>query len=205
MSIFPAEGVRFLAELAANNNREWFSAHRSEFEEFVNKPSHEFFAGFKKQLASSLGTEMDGKLYRIYRDVRFSKEKTPYSPHVRFSVWEENTDPKTDCCFHTSIEPDRQVIGVGIWAFSPERLQRFRDQVESGGLDKMLERLGPIRLSEPEFKRIPKDVNGKSDHFRRKGLTLWKDIPWNGGDIELAAWNDASQSLHIAFKWLLTI
>jgi uncharacterized protein (DUF2461 family) len=69
MSTFPVEGVRFLAELANHNDREWFGAHKTEFEEFINKLSQNFLESFKDKLASLLGPEIEGNLYRIYRVV----------------------------------------------------------------------------------------------------------------------------------------
>ncbi len=205
MSGFPKAGVEFLAQLSIHNDREWFAEHKSEFERTVQEPSKAVFYAFQEHLALLTGSPMDGKLFRIYRDVRFSKDKTPYSPYVRFSAWKAGLDLGTACCFFASIEADRQVLGVGMWEFSATALSSFRSRVLDGEVDRAIPAWGPLRIPEPELKRLPKDVVGDSDHYRRKGLTLWIDLPWDGKDIDLANWQEHLLRLQTPYEWLASL
>ena len=81
---FTPRTFSFLRELAGNNNREWFHAHKPRYEEDVRDPALRFIADFAPHLADiSTRFRADprangGSLFRIYRDTRFSKDKTPY-------------------------------------------------------------------------------------------------------------------------------
>ena len=82
---FPKEGIRFLKRLKKNNNREWFNNHKSEYEDFVKLPMQSFIASIAAPLAK-IAPEIDvnprRSMFRIYRDTRFSKNKTPYKTHA---------------------------------------------------------------------------------------------------------------------------
>src|SRR5436309_4057298 len=82
---FPKRGITFLRRLKKNNNRDWFAKNREEFEEFVKLPMQSLIATFKQPLAE-FAPEMEvnpkRSMFRIYRDIRFSKNKNPYKTHV---------------------------------------------------------------------------------------------------------------------------
>ena len=86
---FPKEGLSFLENLARNNNREWFEAHRQEYLSQVLEPAQAFVLALGERLkAISSGIAYDtrpkgGSILPIHRDVRFSKDKTPYNPRAR--------------------------------------------------------------------------------------------------------------------------
>ena len=92
---FPREGVQFLEDLAHNNNREWFEAHRQDYREHLLAPAQSFVIALGQELKSiSSAIEYDtrtngsGSIMRIHRDVRFSKDKTPYYTYLRVVFWE---------------------------------------------------------------------------------------------------------------------
>src|SRR5262245_1902360 len=82
---FPEEGLRFLRSLKRNNNRKWFQERKSIFESVVKRPMEDLvealavdFAKFAPEMVASPKTSV----HRIYRDTRFSKDKTPYKTHI---------------------------------------------------------------------------------------------------------------------------
>ncbi|MBV8903100.1 MAG: TIGR02453 family protein, partial [Acidobacteriia bacterium] len=85
---FPREGVEFLRALARNNRREWFQPRKQMFEEQVKQPMRALVETVNTALmgfAPELATEPEKAIYRIYRDTRFSKDKTPYKTHIAAS------------------------------------------------------------------------------------------------------------------------
>src|SRR6202008_683557 len=84
-SAFPKEGLQFLRSLKRNNNREWFQEHKGIYEASVKQPIHDLiesmaldFQGFAPEMLASPRVSA----FRIHRDTRFSKDKTPYKTHV---------------------------------------------------------------------------------------------------------------------------
>jgi len=88
MAIFPglpAEGVKFLSALARNNRREWFQPRKHIYEERVKAPMAELVTALNSEMmrfAPDYVNEPAKAIYRIYRDTRFSKDKTPYKTHI---------------------------------------------------------------------------------------------------------------------------
>ena len=92
---FPKAGLQFLTDLAANNNRDWFQAHKSDFQNHIQKPAQNFVMDLGEQLQTissqiRYDTKLSGSgsIMRIYRDIRFSEDKTPYKTHIGIVFWE---------------------------------------------------------------------------------------------------------------------
>ncbi|MCI0541709.1 MAG: DUF2461 domain-containing protein, partial [Verrucomicrobiales bacterium] len=86
---FRLEAFAFLRELGRNNNKAWFDAHKQEFKTLVEAPAYAFAAEVCRCLSATYSDipRINAKVFRIYRDVRFSQDKSPYKTHVgiRFS------------------------------------------------------------------------------------------------------------------------
>ena len=89
------ESVRFYTELAYNNNRGWFEEHKEIYKRSVIQPSLSFVEEMGlmlKEISSNLIADTclngSGSIFRIYRDIRFSKDKTPYKPYLGILFWE---------------------------------------------------------------------------------------------------------------------
>jgi len=118
---FPADLFRFLKELAANNNREWFSANKARYEQSVVEPVIEFISVFDERLGSiSENFVADtrrngGSMFRIYRDTRFSRDKRPYKEnvgcHFRHAAGKDAHAPG----FYLHMQPGNVFAGAGIW------------------------------------------------------------------------------------------
>lgn len=167
------ETVLLLRELESNNTREWYQAHKSEIQKWILDPGQAACDELCRILEIECQTELTSKVYRMNRDLRFSKDKTPYNPHFRFSFWHSECAQEVSVCLHFSVEASRLTLGVGLWEFG-EKIDRFRDQC--GDLASLL--TPEMRLSEPELKRLPAGIvvpPQLEGHYRRKGLMAWID------------------------------
>lgn len=112
---------RFLRELAAHNEREWFQANKERYVELVQEPALAFIADFAPHLNKvSPHFEADprvqgGSLLRIYRDIRFSKDKTPYKTNVAMRFFHAAGPDVHAPGFYLHIEPANSYAGVGLW------------------------------------------------------------------------------------------
>ncbi|AWM15027.1 TIGR02453 family protein [Flavobacterium sediminis] len=141
MKMISQKTFDFLSELQANNNREWFAEHKKEFDrEFQNSKA------FFQQVGGELGKQDSIEkvhVFRIYRDVRFSKDKSPYKAH--FSASFTRTKPLLRGGMYLHIENNNSFVGGGFWDPNAEDLQRIRKEIE---LD--AEELRAI-LQQPQF------------------------------------------------------
>ena len=194
-----SHAVMLLRELDSNNSRDWYQANKADIQKGLLDPGQAACAELRLYLEAECGVKLASKIYRLNRDLRFSKDKTPYNPHFRFSLWEAEFSQESSVCFHFSVETNRLTMGVGLWEFK-ERLSGFRDQCAE--LGSLLTR--EMRLSEPELKRVPSGVIASpelEEHFRRKGLTVWIDNEHD--DAGQVAFNVTKlRSLVPIYQWL---
>jgi uncharacterized protein (TIGR02453 family) len=128
---FPREGVKFLARLKKNNNREWFARHKPEYEDFVKLPMQSLLASLAGPMAS-IAPEIDihpkRSLFRIYRDIRFSKNKSPYKTHVA-AVFGLMGNWGDSAGFYVHVEPGRIYVGGGIYMPNGDQLKKIRKAI----------------------------------------------------------------------------
>ena len=129
---FPTETVRFLDDLAHNNTKTWFDAHRRDYDEFWIEPAKAFIEAAGESLQDLAPVEaqprINGSIFRINRDTRFSKDKTPYKDHLDFWFWEGERKHAVSV-FFMRISPTQFGIGVGAHGFDKDRLAAFRHAV----------------------------------------------------------------------------
>jgi len=118
--------LEFLLDLKKNNNREWFNDHKSEFKG-VQSQAKDFYHAIMDNLNKRDEIE-NFKLFRIYRDVRFSKDKTPYQPHFAGSF--SRTGKKLRGGYYLRIRPGESFLAGGFWAPNKEDLFRIRKEFE---------------------------------------------------------------------------
>ncbi len=135
---FPNSALTFLAGLEKNNNKAWFEAHRSDYENHVLEPLKTLVMGLGTAMAKRLPglkyePKVNGSIFRIYRDTRFSKDKRPYKTHAGAFLW-VGPGKKLDCpgiYFH--LEAETVLIGSGAYMFARESLDPFRKHVATRG------------------------------------------------------------------------
>ena len=126
MTAIKKEVLSFFKKLEKNNNREWFELNKPEFKRIEAEVKH-----FGQQLKEALeATEhIDRvKLFRVYRDVRFSKDKTPYKTHFGISMHREK--PCYRGGYYVHLKPNKNFAAVGFWDPNKEDLLRIRKELE---------------------------------------------------------------------------
>lgn len=116
----------FLAELTENNTRDWFNAHKSRYEAQLRTPALRLVDEVAQAISRRTGAKVTGKLFRPQRDIRFSKDKTPYKTHLHMLWSIEDAEADTSCALFFGIDPARCTTGGGIMGFSPAQITRWR-------------------------------------------------------------------------------
>jgi uncharacterized protein (TIGR02453 family) len=154
----------FLDKLKKNNNREWFNDHKDQYVEI-----HEQVISFADSLLSEMKTHdeiatISGKksLFRIYRDVRFSKDKAPYKNHFSGSLQRASKWLRGGYYFH--LEPDNVIIAAGFFSPSKEDLLRIREEIAAD--DQPMRQI----LNDSSFKKTFGDLEGEQLKTAPKGF-----------------------------------
>jgi uncharacterized protein (TIGR02453 family) len=129
---FPPATLKFLSELAANNNRDWFEANRARYEEDVKAPMHSLIAvlnGEFLRIAPDYATEPKRAMFRIHRDVRFSKNKDPYKTNVAAAFWRQDLPKSVSAAFYVHLDQQELFVGGGCYMPPPEQLRLLRAHV----------------------------------------------------------------------------
>ncbi len=179
---FSKQLITFLRELSENNNRKWFLDNKQRYESDVLAPSLEFIEAMQAPLKKisphflAIPNRSGGSLMRIYRDTRFSKDKTPYKTnvgiHFRHEVGKDVHSPG----FYFHIDPRVSFICAGVWHPDNEALRRIRlEIVEQAAKWKRITRskklLSVFRFEGDSLQRPPRDFDPKHpliDDIRRK-------------------------------------
>ena len=187
---FSPDAIQFLTDLAEHNKRAWFQPRKAEYERLLKEPMESLVVALGERfMARGSPIEADPRhsIFRIYRDVRFSKDKSPYKTHVSASLPWIDPDghaagPAHGNGAYVHIEPGRSYVGGGMWHPEKPRLDAFRRAViddpqrvqtilEDPGF---LHRLGPLDSHEM-LKRVPPGFpadHPQADQLRFKDLTF---------------------------------
>jgi uncharacterized protein (TIGR02453 family) len=168
---WPEEALDFYDGLAADNTKTYWTEHRAIYDEKVLRP----MADLAEELAEEFG---EPKIFRPYRDVRFSRDKTPYKTHIGAVVGGTG---------YIQLSAEGLAAGAGMWQLSPEQLARYRTAVASDLTGPELERIAAV------IEKAGLTVHGHGvlksaprgyppDHpriglLRYKGLTAWREWP----------------------------
>lgn len=176
----------FFAELAANNTRDWFEPRKDFYTNEIRKPAELLADLVAEDLYRLTGKAHAPKVFRIYRDVRFSKDKSPYNAHLHL-LWSQ-AGRETAPAFFFGAAPDYTVMGCGMMGFQGARLTRYRAMIDSHG-DEVAEAIGEsaarigARISDwgpAPLKRVPKPYDADHPHgdlLKLKSLILSADLP----------------------------
>lgn len=174
---FPPEALVFLSQLKKHNNRLWFQAHKEEYERCVKEPMAELVGRIGeafRRVAPEMVADPRVSIYRIYRDTRFSRDKTPYKTHVA-AVFPVRGLPKNSgpgLYFHAS--PEEVLIGGGIYMPEPALLRAVREHIAAHPQKFLSLVEGPRfrkafgELEGEQLKSMPKGIS--ADHAAGKYL-----------------------------------
>ncbi len=132
--IFPQSTIKFLTALSKNNNKEWFEKNRVRYDLELLQPAVQFVIDLGEKLSQISPNiyaipKIDKSIFRLYRDVRFSKNKAPFKTNLGLYFW-EGSGKKMECSglyFH--IEPKLFFLGAGMYQFTKDQLKKYREIV----------------------------------------------------------------------------
>lgn len=128
---FPREGITFFKQLKKNNNREWFTNHKTEYEEFVKMPMQALISALQMPMmtiAPEFEFNPKRSMFRIHRDTRFSKDKTPYKTHVA-AIFHPKGHWEKSAGLYLHIEPAEIYLGGGIYMPDGVQLKKIRNAI----------------------------------------------------------------------------
>jgi uncharacterized protein (TIGR02453 family) len=178
---FSPQLFRFVNELKANNNREWFNANKARYEEHVKEAALGFIEDVGYRLTDTAPYLIADRrsLFRIYRDTRFAKDKSPYKTHVGIYLRHQRSAEADTAGLYLHLEPGHVFMGAGIWHPSTPALKRIRDAIvrDPDGWREAVAAVGPAwRLADGEaLKRAPQGY--PADHpliedLKRKSFAI---------------------------------
>jgi uncharacterized protein (TIGR02453 family) len=142
---------RFLRDLKTHNERRWFEANKQRYKADVQAPFLRLITDLAPALKEIGGgfiadpSPNGGSMMRIYRDIRFSKDKSPYKTYAAAHFWHANGKDRAVPAYFLHLEPGNSVIGGGIWQPEPKPLKRFETrspEIPKGGAERP--RVGPL-------------------------------------------------------------
>lgn len=176
------ETISFLSDLAKHNERDWFKANEQRYKQHYKFAAEAFAENLAARLSDEFGTVPTSKIFRIFRDVRFSKDKTPYNTHLRIGFSMPDV-PDDHPMLMMGLELERLVVGTGVFGFGKATLERYREWVDGDEGDRLAailddQRDRGTRIGEPDLKRVPRPYDSDHRHadlLRHKGLAVWRD------------------------------
>jgi uncharacterized protein (TIGR02453 family) len=187
---FTPSSLKFLRDLKAHNEKAWFDANRSSFEESVKGPALQLVSDLQpvlKKISPRFVADPrpnGGSLSRMNRDIRFSKDKSPYKTalflHFKHTAGNEEAMPS----FYMHIEPGASTVGGGVWQPGPKPLKKIRDSIvrDPGGWARAAADgvNGACLMSSGEtLKRVPPGYDPEfrfADDLRRKDFGVHRPL-----------------------------
>jgi uncharacterized protein (TIGR02453 family) len=168
---WPEEALDFYDGLAADNSKSYWTDHKATYQDKILRPMTEL----TEELAAEFG---EPKIFRPYRDVRFSADKSPYKNHIGAVIGGTG---------YVQLSAEGLGAGAGMWQMEPEQLERYRAAVASDGpgidLEQVITRIEKADITVHGHSVLKSAPRGyPADHprialLRYKGLTAWKQWP----------------------------
>lgn len=176
---FTPDTLGFLNRLAQNNDRAWFQAHKTEFEEAVINPALDFIEAMATPLSRisphflCIPKRVGGSLFRIYRDTRFSHDKRPFKTNIGIHFRHEADFDVHAPGYYFHIGVDECFLACGVWHPERSALNRIRTAIveqpkQWGSVRRSIARAGHFAFHGERLKRLPPDVPVPGEH-------PWKD------------------------------
>lgn len=182
------EARAFFAGLDANNTKEWFEPRKAHYQTHIRQPAELMCALIGEEIARRTGKGHSGKVLRIYRDVRFSKDKRPYNAHLHMVWWHGagKDDAEAGCAWFFACSPTQLALNMGAPSFKGDALLAWRRFVDAHG-DELAEAIavagcGFSEWGEPPLKKVPSPYDAAHPHadlLKRRSLIL--DAPLGEG------------------------
>ena len=186
---FPREAIDFFRGLARNNKREWFQPRKQLFEEQVKQPMRALVESVNAALMSfapEFVTEPGKAIFRIYRDTRFSKDKTPYKTQIAATFHRRGAGSSSDAGYYFAISHKEVAIGGGVYMPQPPELLAIRNHIAQKHEEfRRILRARQVRqlfggMQGDQLSRVPKGFacdHPAADLLRFKQLILYVELP----------------------------
>ena len=162
---FPPEALPFLRALTRNNRREWFQPRKEIFENKIKAPMAELVEGINSELvrfAPAHITDPKKAIYRIYRDTRFSPDKTPYKTHLAAIFPMRGTERHSSAGFYFHISPKSVAVAMGAYMPGPDGLFAIRSW--------LVEQHEEFRMAAKALRKLMGELQGDSLARSPKGF-----------------------------------
>ena len=190
---FSKKTLPFLNAIKNNNDKEWFEAHKTEYETLILNPSRLFVVEMGEHLQALVPTinaepKINKSLYRIYRDTRrMGANKAPIKHRIGVIFWQGNTKRMQSSSFYLHFSPDELMVAVGVRWFEKPMLDAFREYIKDDAKrDELAQILQEIKTKdgsythlEKGYKRYPKGFNAEmpnADLSLYKGMATFKTL-----------------------------
>jgi uncharacterized protein (TIGR02453 family) len=186
---FPPEALQFFRGLSRNNNRDWFLPRKPLFEAKVKEPMRQLVEALNialQDFAPEYVTDPDKAIFRIYRDVRFSKDKKPYKEHLAATFHLRGTTTHGQAGYYFAISHQEVAIGGGVYHPEPPQLLAIRQRLAERHQEfRRILAAKPIRslfgdLQGHQLSRVPKGFpadHPAADLLRYKNYILYVERP----------------------------
>lgn len=167
MKYFDADFLEFFKELAANNHKEWFDANRKRYETSVKKPFDKFVAALleeSRKIDPTILAPAKDCIFRINRDIRFSKDKSPYKLDRSAIISEKGRKDHSSPGFYVSLGPEHISVGGGAYFLQKEQLEAVRNTLAAK--PKEVEAL----IKDPSFVKYFGELKGEENKRLPKEL-----------------------------------
>ena len=181
---FTTETFGFLADLEANNAKDWFDTHRDAYEAHWKAPALDFVASVSDDMARlspplRAEPKLNGSLRRINRDMRFSKDKSPYNARLHMIFW-AGDQPNRSPGVHIVLNPKGVGYGAGQFGLEPKALAAIRRRIVGSDGDDLIASLDAAeavgcRMGAPDLARLPKgfEADGRrAELLRHKAMVV---------------------------------
>jgi uncharacterized protein (TIGR02453 family) len=148
---FSSEALRFLGQLKRNNRRPWFVKNKETYEQHVKAPMTQLVQAINAELrhfAPEMVTEPKRAIYRIYRDVRFSADKSPYKTHVAALLAPRSLGKHACAGYYFHFSPEELLLAGGVYMPGPKELLAIRNHLAENS--KVLRRI----ITNGQFKKL---------------------------------------------------
>jgi uncharacterized protein (TIGR02453 family) len=189
---FSAASFRFLRALARNNDKAWFAAHKQQYEDHVREPFLRLLVDLQPDLAQvsthfrSDPKTVGGSLFRIYRDARFSNDKSPYKPWQGARLYHERRKQVPAPSFYLHLQPGQCFVGAGLWHPEPDTQRRIRQFIVDNPGSWKAAAHAPKFRKRFEFEEAEKLVRAPRgfpaefefiDDLRHRNFVFWRSLP----------------------------
>lgn len=169
MIYFEKDFLKFFMDLAANNNRDWFHASKKRYETVVKEPFKIFVNDLITEIKkddSSISIEAKDSIFRINRDIRFSKDKSPYKLHMGAVISPRGRKEKSIPGIYIEITPERLGVFGGAWGPDKNQLQKIRE-----GIVNNMDSFNKLIADKEFIKHFPDGIQGDKNKRLPKEFT----------------------------------